>query len=148
MTMEITPRDLPIELRDKAIVASVSSKGALSWAGGSYQDGVVRTRLRAFGNYAITVDETAPSIRPLNISANKNMAGSSQIRIRIRDNLSGIKSYSGRVDGEWVLFEYDSKNALLTHRFDGRIGPGNHELVMTVVDNKNNSATLSIPFKR
>ena len=76
------------------------------------------------------------------------MAGSSQMRFRIRDNLSGIKKFAGYVDGEWVLFEYDAKNALLTHKFDGRIGRGQHALELVVTDNKDNTHRLKLSFSR
>ena len=82
------------------------------------------------------------------LKANQNMTHSSQIRLRIADGLSGIASYSGRIDGKWVLFEYDAKNALIYYTFDGGIASGAHILDVEVVDQKNNKATLSLPFTR
>ena len=148
MTMEIVPEDLPVALREKAMIVSVSPKGNISWAGGSWDRGVVRTKLRSFGRYAVGIDETPPTIRPLNISSGKRMTASSQIRFKIRDNLTGIKSYTGRVNGKWILFAYDSKNSLLTHTFDDQVGSGKHILEMTVTDNKDNTTVLSLPFTR
>lgn len=148
MNMEIVPTRLPVEKRNKAFIASLDENGRLSWVGGTWANGVVRTRLRKFGSYAVGIDDTPPTIRLLNISENKNMSRSSEIRMRIRDNMSGIKSYEGRINGDWVLFEYDSKNSLLRYRFDNRLASGSHRLEMRVTDNKDNVALLSLTFSR
>lgn len=76
------------------------------------------------------------------------MSRSGEMRFRIRDDFSGIASFRGMIDGEWVLFEYDSKYALLRHRFDGRLNSGAHEVTLEVTDNKGNTQTLSLPFRR
>ena len=146
--MEIVPTRLPAELQDKAGIVRVSSNGSIAWMGGAYERGVVKTNIRGFDRFAVGVDTEKPTIRSLNMKANQNMTHSSQIRLRIADGLSGIASYSGRIDGKWVLFEYDSKNALIYYTFDGGIASGAHILDVEVVDQKNNKATLSLPFTR
>lgn len=40
----------------------------------------------------------------------------SEMKLRIRDDLSGIKSYNVKINGEWVLMEYDAKRNLLTSK--------------------------------
>jgi len=148
MTMEITPSGLPVELREKALIAFVAENGSLSSAGGEWKDGSVSTSVRSFGDFAVTVDTDPPSIRGLNISAGKNMSASGEIRLRIRDSFSGIKSYRVLIDGKWALFEYDSKYSLLRHRFESTLQKGNHTLDAVVTDNKNNEAHLNIGFRR
>jgi len=148
MSIEITPSGLPVELREKALIAYVSPNGSLSSAGGEWNNGAVTTSVRSFGDFAVTVDSDPPSIRGLNISSGKNMSASGEIRLRIRDSFSGINRYRGLIDGEWVLFEYDSKYSLLRHRFESSLSKGNHTLDVYVTDNKNNEAHLSIPFRR
>jgi hypothetical protein len=71
-----------------------------------------------------------------------------QIRIVITDDLSGIKAYSGVIDGKWALFEYDSKNNLIFYRFDPkRITKGTkHNLSLVITDNRDNSSTLTREF--
>ncbi len=139
---------LPVELRDKATLGMVGSRGTLSWAGGAWEGNGVTSSIRTFGDFVVTVDTEAPSIRPLNISAGKNMSRTGEIRFRIRDDFSGIASYRGTINGKWVLFEYDSKYALLRHRFDGRLGGGSHEVTLSVLDNMGNEASVTIPFTR
>lgn len=147
-SLSIMAPSVPPELRDKATLGMVGSRGTLSWAGGDWNGNGVTSSLRTFGDFVVTVDTKPPSIRPLNISAGKNMSRTGEIRFRIRDDFSGIASYRGTINGEWVLFEYDSKYSLLRHRFDGRLPRGSHEVTLQVEDNTGNVATLSLPFTR
>lgn len=145
--LSVRADDLPMELRDKATLGMVSSRGNISWAGGSWDGWGVTSSLRTFGEFVITVDTEPPSIRPLNISSGKDMSRSGEIRFRIRDDFSGISGYRGTINGAWVLFEYDAKYALLRHRLDGTLGPGSHDVRLEVTDNKGNVSNVTIPFR-
>ena len=48
------------------------------------------------------------------------------IRVNIKDDLSGIKSYRGEIDNKWILMEYDPKRERLTHYFDKNLSKGKH----------------------
>jgi hypothetical protein len=37
------------------------------------------------------------------------MVDQKTIQLSIADTLSGIKSYTGYLNGKWILFEYDNK---------------------------------------
>ncbi|MGY0040460.1 hypothetical protein [Pedobacter sp. NJ-S-72] len=65
---------------------------------------------------------------------------------KIRDNLSGIKSFNGYIDGNWVLMEFDTKTATLWHSFDERTTVGKHRFKLVVEDMKGNIKTYSINF--
>ena len=75
------------------------------------------------------------------------------MRFTISDNMRtggrarGIR-YEAEVDGKWILMEYDAKKDMLIHKFDERIGPGNHQLVLKVKDNRGNAAEFSKSFTR
>lgn len=146
--LKVMAPSLPMELRDKATLGMIGSRGTLSWAGGEWDGTGVTSSLRTFGDFVVTVDTQAPSIRPLNISSGKDMSRTGEIRFRIRDDFSGIASYRGTINGEWALFEYDAKYALLRHRFDGSLPRGTHEVTLEVTDNKGNTETLTLPFRR
>lgn len=147
-SLSVIAPTVPIELRDKATLGMIGRQGTLSWAGGEWSGNGVTSNIRTFGDFVVTVDTEPPSIRPLNVSSGKDMSRSGEMRFRIRDDFSGIASFRGMIDGEWVLFEYDSKYALLRHRFDGRLNSGAHEVTLEVTDNKGNTQTLSLPFRR
>ncbi len=129
-------------LQDKALI--VSTSGASQ--GGKFEDGFIKAKPRAFGSFYIAVDTLAPTVTPINILESKNMRGLSRMTFKLRDNLSGIKSFNGYIDGKWVLFELDSKTATLAHSFDGTLSNGKHNLELIVVDMKDNSRTLTLSF--
>ncbi|WP_029287990.1 M23 family metallopeptidase [Pedobacter sp. R20-19] len=135
---------LPENLRSKALI--VNSNGATQ--GGSYDNGFVKATPRNFGSFYIAVDTIAPRISPINIAEGKSMAGLSKMIFKISDNLSGIKSFNGYLDGKWILMEFDAKTATLWHSFDERTTSGKHSLELVVTDMKENTRRYSIHFSK
>jgi hypothetical protein len=70
------------------------------------------------------------------------------IKLRMSDNLSGIKSYAGKIDGKWVLVAWDYKTKVLSYTFDESITAGKHIFEFTVTDAKNNVSTFTAEFNR
>jgi len=136
--------NLPENLRSKAVIVSTGG----SAQGGIYEDGYVKATPRNFGSFYIATDTVSPRIVPLNVTEGKNMKGISKMTFRISDNLSGIKSFNGYLDGEWVLMEFDTKTATLWHSFDERTTPGKHTLELVVADAKDNTKRFKINFYR
>ena len=134
--------NLPDNLRNKAVIVSTGR----SSQGGYYENGYVKAKPRNFGSYFISVDTIAPTILPQNVSDGKNLAGVSKMSFKLRDNLSGIQSFNGFIDGKWVLMEFDTKTASLWHTFDEQTGSGKHTFELVVKDMKDNSRTYSITF--
>ena len=66
----------------------------------------------------------------------------------VEDSLSGVNTYKAFVDGDWILLDYDAKNKTLTHYFDGKIKPGQHELEIIVTDMVKNEKRLKLKFVR
>jgi hypothetical protein len=101
-----------------------------------------------FGTFFIGIDTIPPLISVNGFSSGANLTGKSTMRIKISDNLSGIKSYEPLIDGKWALFEYDQKNDLLMYNFDAkRIQKGTkHTLSLKVTDNKENLSTYNTEF--
>ena len=94
------------------------------------------------GSYAVTIDKTPPKI----VAHGKNKwATGGYVAFKISDNLSGIETFRGTVDGKWVCFEYDGKNALVKYKFESsRVTKGKkHKVIMTVVDACGNKASLT-----
>ncbi|MEJ2883136.1 M23 family metallopeptidase [Pedobacter sp. GR22-6] len=128
--------------QDKALIVN-SGRGS---QGGYYENGYVKAKPRTFGSYLIAIDTIAPVITPVNISNGKNMNGLSKMSFKIRDNMSGIKSFNGYIDGKWVLMEFDTKTASLWHSFDESTGPGKHSFELLLSDMKENTRKYSITF--
>lgn len=114
--------------------------------GGKFENGFVKANPRAFGSFFISIDTLPPVIVPVNIAQGKRMTGISKMSFRISDNLSGIKSFNGYIDGRWVLMEFDTKTASLWHTFDSQTPAGKHIFELVVTDMKDNVKTYKIDF--
>ena len=145
MTVKIAA-DIPGTLFPKALIAGITGNHIYS-CGGQWKNNAVETKVRSFGDFFVTVDTIAPVITPA-FAKDANLSRQTQLRIKITDDLSGIGAYSGYIDDEWALFEYDEKNKRLLYTFDARrISRGRkHRLLLSVTDNKGNTATLQSAF--
>jgi murein DD-endopeptidase MepM/ murein hydrolase activator NlpD len=130
-------------LGDKAVIT-----GAGLCDSSYYDNGYVKARARAFGEYFIRLDTVAPVITPVNIRNGSNLSKINKILFRMRDNLTGIKTYKGYIDGKWVLMEWDYKTKLLSYTFDDTIAAGKHTFELSVSDAKNNVSTFTADFNR
>ncbi|MCH8905311.1 MAG: hypothetical protein IIA45_15540, partial [Bacteroidetes bacterium] len=146
-TISIKPKRLPKRFRSKALIGYVSEDGIIG-KGGSWSEGYVTYRPRTLGPFLVIIDTVAPGIKPINVEPNADLSNSEEIRIKVSDPISGIKSYKGTIDGKWILLEYDYKEDLLVYTFDERINKGSHILELVVIDEKNNKSKLSLPFTR
>lgn len=140
--ISIKPTSLPTHLHKKALIASIEN-GA---EGGSFENGWVSVNTRNFGSFYIVVDTVSPTIVPRNLTSGKNVSPQRKIDFTISDNLSGIQSFDGYIDGQWVLMEYDSKNKHLWHTFDSSLAKGSHTFKLIVKDWKDNEKVYEASF--
>ena len=66
------------------------------------------------------------------------------MKFRIYDELSGIKSYEGRINNNWILYEYDNKNDIIISKKKNSIQSFQGKFVLEVIDNANNIRTLNL----
>lgn len=116
------------------------------WIGGEYLDGFVKVEINKLGNtYAVAADTIAPvitAIQPEKWVARK------VIQIKATDDLSGIATYNGTIDGKFALFEYDMKSPIYTYRFDAeRLNRGKYKLEFKVKDAAGNEAVYNYEFE-
>jgi hypothetical protein len=148
--IDISMSGTPEKYHDQLCIVKIEDDGKLTYAGGKYSNGVLSESLRNFGRYAVAVDTLSPIIRPLNLQHGADLTQLPGIRFHVDDDLSGIKTYNGYLDGEWILFEYDPKNNLLLHEFDDRVPilRKNRDLELHIEDAKGNMSIYSITFFR
>ena len=145
----IKPDSLPESLQKKALLVMLDEPDQQKWsAGGRYEDGWVVGYPRNFGDFSVAVDTIPPSIQSLSIKDHKNLMNPKHIRFKIKDDLSGIDTYRGEIDGKWALFVYDPKYDLLTYTIDTtRVELGKtHQLKLKVTDVKGNQSIYSATF--
>jgi hypothetical protein len=147
--LTIKPDTFPPGKEDKLIIVKVDEKGRISYSGGKYSKGYISADVLSFGGYAVSIDTVPPEILSNGFTDGSDFTQKSSMRFRITDNLSGISTYNGLIDGNWVLFEYDAKNNLIYYKFDEkRVQKGTtHKLELTVTDNRGNSTSLVRNFK-
>ena len=133
---------------EKLLIVSLDKDGKPSSEGGTYEDGFVLTKTKTFGKFAVMLDTTKPSVKLIDYDKQKLSFSNDKIMVKVSDNLSGIKSYRGTIDGHWVLMEFDNKEKTLCYTFDDKITKtlGEHELNVAVTDKKGNVKKLSVKF--
>jgi hypothetical protein len=146
--ISIDMEQVPLSLRNKSLIVNIDEKGKLTSTGGVPEEGFLTTHTNSFGQFAIMIDTIPPQIEALNVSEGKTMNTQKQIRFKIDDELSGIKSYTGYINDEWVLFEYDPKNKLVFFDLnDMKSEKGKmHQLDLYVMDNRENIQSVHIGF--
>lgn len=136
--LSIWPNSSPLDLQDKLLIAKITDEGEFKSAGGHWEDGFIKTRIREFGNYCIVIDTIPPVIKAVNIKSQKNIANQETIKIKISDELSGIDTYKATLNDQWILMEYDVKKDLLIYNFDKHLLKGSNNFELKVVDEKGN----------
>ena len=135
-----------IRTNQYGIVRINPNDGRRTWIGGIFRDGWIDAEISELGAYTVSIDIYPPRITPIDPARWRERK---KINIRISDDLSGIASYHGEIDGQYALFEYDSKNALLTYTFDvERLPQGAHHLKLTVADRCDNQSEYEYTFTR
>jgi len=101
------------------------------------------------GEYKLLRDGIPPKIKSDKRIGGKWISNLEALQFTISDDLSGIKSYEGYINGKWILLEYESKTKKLIHSFaDGIVDEGKNDLKITVTDNVGNSTIFETQFFR
>ena len=117
--------------------------GRRSWTGGVYRNGWVDADIKEMGSYTLGQDLVPPTITPLNPAT---WVSKQAIALRLSDNLSGVQTYRGEIDGQYVLFEMNSKSVITYHFDKERLARGKHTLKLFVTDACGNQSTYTYPF--
>jgi len=136
----------PFRDSSKLYAARVNSRGVNQNVHvGKYEDGFFTFRTRDFGRYVIKVDTIPPRITPVNIS---NFGRNPRLIFTITDTLTGIDSFNGFINGEWVLFEHDAKTNRIFYRLNANeIGRNKrHQLKLVVKDAVGNESVFEHSF--
>lgn len=147
-TLSLKPRSVPAELDSKMLIVQLDDDNNRIAASSKWTDGYLTADLLSFGRFYVGIDTVAPVISANGLSDGVNLTGKKAIKIKIKDDLSGIKSYVASIDGKWILLEYDQKNDLFIYNFDEtRVTKGRtHNFSLKVDDNKDNSSVFNCSF--
>uniref|UniRef100_UPI00404A6DFF M23 family metallopeptidase n=1 Tax=Flavobacterium sp. TaxID=239 RepID=UPI00404A6DFF len=109
----------------------------------------LRVYTKDLGTYLVAIDTIAPQIKPINFNEGKWMSTANNLQINIQDLETGIDTFQGFLNNQWVLFEYDYKTDTITHEFDNNfVLEGKNNLKIVVTDNVGNSTIFETHFYR
>lgn len=148
INISIKNTSISAEARSKAVIVRLDSKEKWQSLGGTWHADYISASSKFFGTFYIRLDTVAPVIEPVNILPEKNMAKSSSIQLIVKDNLSGLKTYKGYINGKWVLMEYQPKTAKVIYYFDDKLLPGKHLFTLEAEDSVGNCAVYQTWFYR
>lgn len=144
--ISFTDAKTPAELKKKMFIATVNGK-KLGYLTTKLDGNTFSCKTRTLGQFTLAKDVIAPKISMAKPIQDKWITGQKSINVTISDDLSGIKTYNGYLNGKWVLFEYESKLKRLTHTFaDGSLLEGKNNLKVVVTDNVGNSTIFETQF--
>jgi murein DD-endopeptidase MepM/ murein hydrolase activator NlpD len=125
----------------KLCIVGLKEGNIVAYEGGVYSQGLVKTRTRNFGDFAIAIDSLAPSIKATNFASGKSIENKKLLFIEIRDNLSGINKYNAWIDDQWWPLYYDvKKKRLILNIEDLSVETAKHSLRLVVEDDKKNQS--------
>lgn len=144
--LRIGLRRTPITDTTKYYVARVTAKGGMNSAGGTYEDGFMKTTIRELGTYTVAIDTVPPEITPVS----KNLWGrNGKIVYRMKDKETGIRSYRGTIDGKYALF---GRPNIVKSYWECKLDPdyvkkgGSHVVEMVVTDDCGNQTVSRETF--
>jgi murein DD-endopeptidase MepM/ murein hydrolase activator NlpD len=136
------------EEREKYFIGTVKGN-KIMYNSTKMKDTNFSTWTRNLGQFKLVKDSVAPQIKSVNFQEGKWLSKQNDLQFTISDNLSGIKSYNGYLNGKWILFDYDYKSNKIVHDFsDNIVIEGRNELKIVVVDNVGNSTIFESHFFR
>lgn len=146
-TISLTDNALSKELQEKTFIARLDGE-QINYNSTFRKDSVFSAKVKTLGKYKLVTDTLAPKVSIAKPIEGK-WVSQDAIRLQISDLGSGIKTYNGFLNGQWVLFEYDNKTRTITHYFnDDFLLNGANELKVIVTDSMGNSTTFETHFFR
>lgn len=117
-----------------------------SFAGGKVKGEYITSMVNKLGYYTVLFDTAAPVVKPVNFVNNGRLKGKRSLIVRIKDNISGIRSYRPILNGHWILMDYDPKTARLIYKFDKYIKKGKNKFSLLVYDGVGNKTNYKAIF--
>jgi len=131
-------------VRRQSYIGLINKNGKISYLNTSKNKNSFSVNSSILGSYILSRDSIRPEVKPLNFSLNKDVSKQKTIRLRIYDNISGIKSYEVLINNKWALFEYEPKSNLIFHTIkDGIIKNGENSINIKVIDGVGNETKMN-----
>jgi murein DD-endopeptidase MepM/ murein hydrolase activator NlpD len=143
---KVTMTDSSIINKEKTFIASIDGNRK-KYNSTKFTTNTFSTYTKNLGQFALVQDTIAPKIVSLRLTEGKKLNKENVLVFKITDDLSGIKTYNGFLNENWILFEYDAKtNRIFCKLEDDQVLEGENELKLNVSDNLGNSSIFETSF--
>jgi hypothetical protein len=139
MRVSLKPR-LQYQNKDRISAYYTTDLKNFNYQGGAWKNDRFEFLTRTLGKYTLLPDTVPPRIKV--IEQNRD-----HFRCYIYDNMSGIKDYELKINGEWVLMNYDPKNNYIWSEKLEKSKPFTGILELKVRDNVNNEKIYQTTIK-
>lgn len=107
--ISIRPSSIPAGKTDKLLIVHYDpDRKRYRAQGGDCINGEVSARVTEFGEYAVALDDTPPTVSIARFSR-------TYIECRVSDDLSGVDVIRAECDGRWLRMHYDPKRNVIWH---------------------------------
>ena len=113
---------------DKYALYSTSNFKNYEFVSNKWDDGQIKVLTKSFGSFTILEDTVPPQIKPVKLSPKR-------VSFIIKDDLSGIKRFEARLNGDWLLMHYDPKQNFIWSETLEPNNPVKGELILYTEDN-------------
>lgn len=129
----------------KLCLVRLTDKGSKTRVDADWRNGQLVGRPSSLGRFAVTTDTVAPKVLAIKP---ETWGRTGRVKFKVSDNLSGIATYRGTIDGNFALFELDGKSATVTFTMDPSRFARNrkHQVVMTATDACGNTTVARRSF--
>lgn len=146
-TLTFDVSHIPVEKRKYAYIASIDKNGKINFEKTTKKEQIFFTSTKSLAKFTIAYDFEPPLVQAQNFNNDQWISAHKTLKVKISDNGSGIKSYRGEINGEWILMEYNVKTGFLTYNLsDKTFADTKHHLTVKVTDNVGNTTILKTNF--
>jgi len=149
ITLKFRTDSIKPALGPKLIFARINGGGKPVSEGGEWSNNKLIMKTKNFGRYIVMADTAPPNFYSVNFYDGKKFEAGQQIIFRVKDDLSGIKTYNAYINDKWALLEYDPKNQKMFYYIDpDKLTRGSmNKLKIFVMDDRNNVSVFEGKFR-
>jgi murein DD-endopeptidase MepM/ murein hydrolase activator NlpD len=137
------------EALSQMYISKKNRNGKLVYVSTKRKDNTLYTLSKSLGEYTLSSDNQKPVISGIGFKNGDWITRYKTLKVKIYDRGSGIKSFRGTLNGQWIRMAYNPKTNVLTYDFKDKILEGtSHNLKVVVTDNVNNSTTFTATFNK
>ena len=136
-------------LNRQSFISKLNSKGKPIYLSTQKKENKFHLKSNSLGVFFIAKDTISPEIKPVNFYKGQWISRLNYLKLKIKDDFSGMKNYKGFLNNKWILFEYEPKTKILTYNFsDIKFKNTKHNLKIYLEDNVGNKKVFKTMFYR